>query len=48
VSTACAAVEDARAAYAGLLAQGVDPAQIVLAGESAGGGLAVVVAVAAA
>jgi epsilon-lactone hydrolase len=37
-----AAVDDARAAYAGLLAQGVDPAQIVLAGESAGGGLAVV------
>jgi acetyl esterase/lipase len=36
-----AAVEDARAAYEGLLAQGLDPAQIVLAGESAGGGLAV-------
>jgi monoterpene epsilon-lactone hydrolase len=36
-----AAVEDARAAYEGLLAQGVDPAQIALAGESAGGGLAV-------
>ena len=36
-----AAVEDARAAYEGLLAQGIAPAQIVLAGESAGGGLAV-------
>jgi epsilon-lactone hydrolase len=36
-----AAVDDARAAYAGLLEQGVDPGQIVLAGESAGGGLAV-------
>jgi acetyl esterase/lipase len=34
-----AAVEDARAAYVGLLDQGVAPAQIVLAGESAGGGL---------
>lgn len=31
-----AAVEDARAAYEGLLAQGIDPGQIVLAGESAG------------
>ena len=36
-----AAVEDARAAYEGLLEQGVDPAHIALAGESAGGGLAV-------
>jgi epsilon-lactone hydrolase len=36
-----AAVDDARAAYEGLLAQGIAPAQIVLAGESAGGGLAV-------
>jgi acetyl esterase/lipase len=36
-----AAVEDARAAYVGLLAQGIAPAQIALAGESAGGGLAV-------
>ncbi|HTC69158.1 MAG TPA: alpha/beta hydrolase [Acidothermaceae bacterium] len=36
-----AAVEDARAAYEGLLAQGIDPAQIALAGESAGGGLVV-------
>jgi monoterpene epsilon-lactone hydrolase len=36
-----AAVDDARAAYEGLLAQGVDAGQIVLAGESAGGGLVV-------
>jgi acetyl esterase/lipase len=36
-----AAVEDARAAYEGLLAQGIVPSQIALAGESAGGGLAV-------
>ena len=36
-----AAVEDARAAYEGLLAQGVDPGRIAFAGESAGGGLAV-------
>jgi epsilon-lactone hydrolase len=36
-----AAVEDARAAYEGLLAQGVPPGQIALAGESAGGGLVV-------
>jgi acetyl esterase/lipase len=36
-----AAVEDARAAYEGLLAQGIDAGQIALAGESAGGGLAV-------
>ncbi len=36
-----AAVEDARAAYEGLLEQGMDPGQIVLAGESAGAGLAV-------
>jgi len=36
-----AAVEDARAAYEGLLAQGMAPGQVVLAGESAGGGLAV-------
>jgi epsilon-lactone hydrolase len=38
-----AAVDDARAAYEGLLKQGVDPGRIVLAGESAGGGLAVAV-----
>jgi monoterpene epsilon-lactone hydrolase len=36
-----AAVDDARAAYLGLLAQGIAPGQIALAGESAGGGLAV-------
>jgi acetyl esterase/lipase len=36
-----AAVEDARAAYVGLLTQGIAPAQIALAGESAGAGLAV-------
>jgi acetyl esterase/lipase len=34
-----AALEDARAAYAWLLEQGHDPARIVLAGDSAGGGL---------
>jgi epsilon-lactone hydrolase len=42
-----AAVDDARAAYEGLLAQGVDPGRIVLAGESAGGGLAVATLLAA-
>jgi monoterpene epsilon-lactone hydrolase len=36
-----AAIKDARAAYEGLLAQGRAPGQIALAGESAGGGLAV-------
>ena len=36
-----AAVEDARAAYEGLLSQGFEPGRIALAGESAGGGLAV-------
>jgi acetyl esterase/lipase len=36
-----AAVEDARAAYEGLLERGVDVAHIALAGESAGAGLAV-------
>src|SRR4249920_2465851 len=36
-----AAVDDALAAYAALLDDGVAPADIVLAGESAGGGLAV-------
>jgi epsilon-lactone hydrolase len=34
-----AAVEDARAVYEGLLAQGVDSSTIAIAGESAGGGL---------
>jgi acetyl esterase/lipase len=36
-----AAVEDAQAAYDGLLGRGIDPGQIALAGESAGAGLAV-------
>jgi monoterpene epsilon-lactone hydrolase len=36
-----AAVEDARAAYEGLLAHGIAPGQIAFAGESAGAGLAV-------
>jgi epsilon-lactone hydrolase len=34
-----AAVEDARAAYDGLLSRGVDPSNIAISGESAGGGL---------
>ena len=38
-----AAVDDARAAYEGLLAQGVDAGQIALAGESSGGGLVVAI-----
>lgn len=36
-----AAVEDAWAAYWGLLAQGIDPYRIVVMGDSAGGGLTV-------
>ena len=36
-----AAVDDAQDAYRGLVEQGVDPGRIALAGESAGGGLAV-------
>jgi acetyl esterase/lipase len=36
-----AALKDARAAYEGLLAEGIAPGQIALAGESAGAGLAV-------
>jgi acetyl esterase/lipase len=36
-----AAVEDGKAAYRGLLSQGVNPGRIAIAGESAGGGLAV-------
>ena len=36
-----AAVDDAEAAYEGLLAEGLEPGQIALAGESAGAGLAV-------
>ena len=38
-----AAVEDARATYEGLLSQGVDPGNIAISGESAGGGLTVAV-----
>jgi len=38
-----AAVADAQDAYQGLLEQGVDAGQIALAGESAGGGLAVAI-----
>jgi epsilon-lactone hydrolase len=38
-----AAVEDARKAYEGLLDEGYSPERIALAGESAGGGLAVAV-----
>ena len=34
-----AAVEDALAAYAGLIGQGQDPAELAVAGDSAGGGL---------
>ena len=34
-----AAPDDCLAAYRGLLAEGIDPARLVLAGESAGGGL---------
>jgi acetyl esterase/lipase len=36
-----AAVDDARAAYDGLLAQGLAPDQVVVVGDSAGGGLTV-------
>ena len=36
-----AAVDDALAAYEGLLDDGIDPSNIVFAGESAGGGLAI-------
>jgi epsilon-lactone hydrolase len=36
-----AAVDDAQAAYEGLLSRGVDPSNIAVAGESAGAGLAV-------
>jgi monoterpene epsilon-lactone hydrolase len=41
-----AAVSDGKAAYQGLLSQGTSPGNIALAGESAGGGLAVAVALA--
>jgi monoterpene epsilon-lactone hydrolase len=39
-------VDDARAAYRWLLGTGVDPASVVIAGDSAGGGLAVATLVA--
>jgi monoterpene epsilon-lactone hydrolase len=42
-----AAVQDGLAAYAGLLDSGVSPAQTLLAGDSAGGGLAVATLLAA-
>ena len=41
-----AAVDDARAAYRWLLAQGVDPRHVAVAGDSAGGGLALATSVA--
>ena len=41
-----AAVDDAVAAYAGLLAQGVAPQHIIIAGDSAGGGLTLATALA--
>ena len=41
-----AAIDDAMDAYRGLLAQGVDPGQILLSGESSGGGLALALALA--
>ena len=42
-----AAVEDGLAVYAGLLESGVSPAQVLVAGDSAGGGLAVATLLAA-
>jgi len=42
-----AAVEDGLAAYAGLLDSGVSPSQVLVAGDSAGGGLAVATLLAA-
>jgi len=42
-----AAVEDGLAAYAGLLESGISPARVLVAGDSAGGGLAVAALLAA-
>jgi epsilon-lactone hydrolase len=42
-----AAVQDALAAYAGLLASGISPARVLVARDSAGGGLAVATLLAA-
>ena len=42
-----AAVEDGLTAYAGLLESGVSPARVLVAGDSAGGGLAVATLLAA-
>jgi acetyl esterase/lipase len=41
-----AAVEDAVAAYRGLVDEGVEPARLIVAGDSAGGGLALALALA--
>jgi monoterpene epsilon-lactone hydrolase len=41
-----AALDDVLAAYRGLLQEGTDPAQVVMAGDSAGGGLALAACVA--
>jgi len=40
-----AAVDDAVAAYRGLLAEGIEPGSVIVAGDSAGGGLSVAMAV---
>jgi acetyl esterase/lipase len=42
-----AALDDAKSAYKWLLAQGTDPTKVVFAGDSAGGGLATALAIAA-
>lgn len=41
-----AAIDDALMAYRGVLDRGVDPAQVILSGESSGGGLAIALAMA--